>query len=145
MNALDVEPTGSKNFGPCSCCGHHSRTVWGFVHRGGVTEAAYWVHWSLGKVDEHGAHLSLVVGKWGDNASPEDRQEVSVLFHRDQDGPAFMITDPTRRDGREHQLAARVLQRHEVVGKPLASIVFGILDAIWLYDGRIGELTGNAA
>jgi hypothetical protein len=46
-----VEPTGTNDSGPCSCCGDHSRCVWGFVHHGDAGEAAYFVHWTLRRVE----------------------------------------------------------------------------------------------
>lgn len=47
----------------CECCGTASRCVWGFVHEGPRTVASYWVHWTLGHLDEHGANFDLAVGE----------------------------------------------------------------------------------
>ena len=32
VESLHVEPTGSRDSGPCECCGANTRRVWGFVH-----------------------------------------------------------------------------------------------------------------
>ena len=55
MPALTLEVSESSDFGPCECCGAKSRTVWAYLHRGERTEAAYFVQWTLGQVDRHGA------------------------------------------------------------------------------------------
>jgi len=39
-------------------------------------------------------------------------------------------------------LLGRSLLRAEVVGTPLASEVFALVDAIWLTDSRIAEVKG---
>ena len=43
-----IEIGGSKDFGPCDCCGNASRTVWGYISRGGDAEAVYFVQWTMG-------------------------------------------------------------------------------------------------
>jgi hypothetical protein len=142
--ALVVEPTGEKQFGPCSCCGSESRTVWGFVHRSDVCEAAYFVQWTLGQIPRHGAHFDLVLGRWGDGSNPEDRFIVSLEFRRNDQGPEFMVIDAANRPVSHEDLAGRRLRRNEVIGSPAANQSFEVVDAIWLQDCRIGELTGDA-
>jgi hypothetical protein len=141
MDQLEIEPDGSQDFGPCTCCGDDSRTVWGFVHRGNGTEAAYFVHWSLGKVAEHGAHVDLILGRWGEGTERADRYAVSLEFRR---GAGVAVIDATGRDIARHDLVARGLRRDEVIGTPLAQAVFDIIDAIWVQDGRIAQVIGNA-
>ena len=65
MVGLTVEATDSNNFGPCECCGNDSRRVWGWVHSPTATVAAYFVHWTLGRVFDHGANFDLIIGAWG--------------------------------------------------------------------------------
>lgn len=136
---LEVEPEDSRDFGPCDCCGENSRTVWGFVHRGERTEASYFVHWSLGKVPEHGAHIDLIIGRWGEGAEPKDRCAVSLVFYP---GRGVSVLDAKGRKIAQSALVGQALGRDEVIGTPLAQVVFDMIDAIWLQDRRIAEVTG---
>ena len=137
---LVIEPTGAKDLGPCSCCGDNSRTVWGFVHRGAAAEAAYFVQWTLGQIDRHGAHFDLVLGAWGDGTTRDDRYAVSLELRRTSDGPSFMVIDAGERDISHGDLAHRGLSREAVVGTPTAKQAFEIIDAIWLQDERLAEM-----
>ena len=140
----ELEPTGSDDLGPCDCCGDHSRAVWGFLHRDGVTQAAYYVHWTRGQVDRHGAHFDLIIGRWGEGASERDRSAVSVEFRRTEEGPAFMVIDASDRSVAESDLVSRTMARADVIGTPLADAVFEMIDEIWKRDKRIVEVTEAA-
>ena|SRR2546421_2017057 len=143
MSEIILEPTGSSDFDHCECCGENSRTVWGLARRGGAAHAAYFVHWTLGKVADHGAHIDLVMGRWGEDATNADRYAVSLKYRRTDRGPAFMVIDATTRPIAHNELVARSLRRDQVVGTALASQVFELVDVIWLADGRISEVSGN--
>jgi hypothetical protein len=138
MDGRSIEPTGSHDFGPCECCGKNSRTVWGYVYRGGVTEAVYYVHWSLGKVAEYGAHFDLIIGQWGDGSEDADRQTVSLEF---QPGLGVMVKDAGSRKIASERIAGKAMSREDVIGTSLAQQAFDIFDTIWLQDGRIAEVT----
>jgi hypothetical protein len=142
MTEFLIEPSGSKDFGPCECCGGRSRTVWGYVHGPSGPAAAYFVQWTVGEVDRHGAHFDLVVGNWGPDADPADRRSISLQFRRTERGPGFMIIDSTDRPAASSSLAGKGLARDEVLGTPLAQEAFAIVDAIWLGDTRIAEIVG---
>ena len=143
MPRITLEPTGSSDFERCECCGDNSRTVWGFIRRDGLPEAAYFVHWTLGKVAIHGSHFDLILGCWGEGSTRADRCAVSLEYRRTAEGPGFMVIDATTRDISRNELAGRGLRRDEVVGTALSEHVFNLVDAIWLQDARIKELTGN--
>ncbi len=143
MVELSIEPSGSFDCGPCECCGGNSRRVWGYAHRADHTEAAYFVQWTLGHVDEHGAHFDLILGRWGEGADPRDRSAVSLEFRRTDHGPAFMVIDAASRDFASKELVGRALARSEVLGTPLATRAFAIVDAIWLQDARIEEIVST--
>src|SRR4051794_2550733 len=131
-----VEKMGESG-GHCDCCGNQSRCVWGMVHDGGTTVAAYWMNWTVGHLGEPGANLDLIVGRWGDDASRDDRVAVSLLHRRQPDGsPAFMVIDAAERAATKGELARTALDRSEVVGTPLADQVFALVDAIYEQDGR---------
>jgi len=113
------------------------------VHRGVAAEAVYYVQWTLRQVVRHGAHVDLVIGRWGDETSPEDRVGVSLEFRRTERGPEFMVIDASSREKYFGGLAAHVLSRAEVMGTPMAQQAFDIVDAIWEQDGRISEITAH--
>ena len=141
MSERVVELDGSQDFGPCECCGDNSRTAWGLVHRDNITEAAYFVHWPLGKVPEKGAYIDLILGSWGEGTDRADRYAVSLEFRQ---GFGVKILDASARSIARHSLVGRGLAREDVIMTPLAQEVFEILDAIWAQDARIAEVTGDA-
>jgi len=137
---LVVEPTESQDFGPCPCCGGLTRRVWGFLYRGEQAEAAYFVEWTRGNVAGHGAHIDLIIGRWGEGASRADRSAVSLEYRCTETGPGFMVIDAGPREVSRSELVGRPLSREELLGTPLAKQVFELVDAIWLGDDRIEEV-----
>jgi hypothetical protein len=138
---ITVEPDGSNDSGPCPCCGNMSRVVWGFIRDPDGPMAVYYVNWTPGRV-EHDANVELILGEWGDGTSSADRFVVAVVLRRLPSGPQFGVIDAdSRRGAKLERLADTLLRRDQVIGTPLAAKVFAILDAIWLQDGRIEELT----
>ena len=131
-----VEALGESS-GHCECCGNESRCVWGLVYTADVAAAAYWMHWTPGHLDEQGANLDLVIGRWGDKTVPEDRVAISLL-HRQQVGgtPALMVIDSAERPIAFGGLAAKAARRNEVIGTPLSDYVFALTDAIYEHDKR---------
>ena len=131
-----IETIGESG-GHCDCCGNESRCVWGMAYQGETALAAYWMHWTVGHLSEPGANLDLVIGRWGDAATSDDRVLVSLL-HRQQPGggPALMVIDAADRAAAKGELARTACARAEVVGTPLAAQVFAIVDAIYEQDGR---------
>jgi hypothetical protein len=131
-----VEKMGESG-GHCDCCGNESRCVWGMVHREDETLAVYYMHWTVGHLSEPGANLDLILGRWGDDSSADDRVVVSLL-HREQTGgtPALMIIDAIGRPAAKGELARTALSRTDVIGTPIAAQVFGLVDAIYEQDGR---------
>ena len=141
----NLEPAGAADFGPCDCCGGQSRTVWGFLHRDGETLAAYYVQWTLGQVQQHGAHFDLVVGRWGDGATAGDRSLACLEFRRTDNGPAFRVIDAETRSAARSGLADTVLSRAEVLEGSLREQLFAMVDEIYLHDARIAELSHATA
>ena len=133
---FDVERMGESS-GHCDCCGNESRCVWGMVHDGDNTLAAYWMNWTIGHLSDPGANLDLILGRWGEEVSADDRVLVSLLHREQADGnPALMIIDAAERAGDKGELAGTVLDRADVIGAPLAAQVFALVDAIYEQDGR---------
>ena len=52
-----------------------------------------------------------------------------------------MVVDAANRTISTSPLISHTLRRDEVIGKPIASEVFEIVDAIYLNDPRIAELS----
>ena len=109
MGNLEVEPTGQSEYGPCSCCGHMSRTLSGYVHLGDVTLASYVVHFTPGHVVDLGVNMDLVLGKWGDGTGRSDRYVVSLLYRLAPD-PGVMVIDAHERQTSHSELAERGLR-----------------------------------
>ena len=131
-----IEQMG-ENSGHCDCCGRESRSVWGMVRDGDAALAAYWMTWTAGHLSEQGANLDLVIGRWGEDASADDRVIVSLLHRQQPDGsPALMVIDAGDRPAAKGGLAGTALARVDVVGTPLAAQVFALVDAIYEQDGR---------
>ena len=126
----------------CECCGQTTRSISGWISSGSDTVAAYLIHWTDGRPD-HGANFDLIIGKWGDRASPSDRQAASVVYSRS--GGGFIVIDAsTRPFARGRELFCHALSRDDVVSSPIATQLFTLLDAIWLQDSRITEIRGEA-
>lgn len=143
---ITIETDGSNESGPCECCGHMGRTVWGYLHDNSSPVAAYFVQWTLGRVEDHGANFDLIIGEWGGHSSPKDRAVVAVAFRRVSGAPQFMIIDAESRPAaRSKHLATVAMQRVDVVGTPLAPRVFAMLDAIWTGDSRIAEVVEHVS
>jgi hypothetical protein len=145
MSSFTIEPTGQKDAGPCKCCGNISRCVWGFVHGSEGAVAAYFVHWTVGRVSDHWPNFDLIIGRWGEGATAEDRCMVALEYRMLDNGPAFKIIDPEDRPSATSELVGRALPRAEVVGKPIAAKAFAIVDAVLAQEDRIAELLVKAA
>ena len=134
--SFEVETMGESG-GHCDCCGNDSQSVWGMVHQGEATLAAYWMHWTVGHLSEPGANLDLVLGRWGDDATADDRFGVALIHHRQADGtPSLIVIDAADRPFSKGQLATTALSRAEVIGTPIAERVFSLVEAIYKQDGR---------
>ena len=77
MTELKIEPSGSKDFGSCDCCGGQSRTVWGYAHGPAGTVAAYFVQRTLGRV---------VVNPHLRNPYGDEKNERTLVFGGRVDG-----------------------------------------------------------
>jgi hypothetical protein len=140
MHPLHIEPTGSADIGPCECCGNNSRRVWGLVRTPDAALAAYFVHWTLSRVSDHGANFDLIIGRWGEKASARDRVLVALEYRLTESGPSFIVIDARDREAASNDLVGRALSRKQVIGKPIAQQAFAIADAVLAQDRRVKEL-----
>jgi hypothetical protein len=137
---LIVEPDGETESGPCPCCGTWTKTLWGFIHRGDETIAAYFVSWTLGHQKRDGATFEFIIGQWTEESTAEDRQLVALAYRLTPRGAGFMVVDAKKHERGDDELASKALKRNEVIGTPLADEVFALADAVCLNDPRLAEL-----
>jgi hypothetical protein len=101
--------------------------------------AAYFAGWAEQRPD-HGASFDLILGKWGASATKHDRYTVALDYRIVEGSPQFMIVDAQSRLTSGSDLADSTLKRCDVIGTPLASKVFALVDTIYMGDPRLGEL-----
>jgi hypothetical protein len=134
---IEIEPTDESG-GHCDCCGHQTRTVWGYVREDHGPVASYFMQWTVGKsLDTHPANFDLIYGRWGDDTSSADRCAISLLHFENENGPGVMVIDATDRPVASSSLVSNALMRDEVVGTDLARHVFAIFDAVISQDKRL--------
>jgi hypothetical protein len=138
---LHIEPSGERS-GNCDCCGNASRTVWGYVHEGEKTVAAYFVQWTVGSSD-HLPNIDFLIGTWG-NDTVNDRVLSAWQFNPREN--SFMIIDAASRPAASSTLCGHALSRDETLALPkVKSIAASCLDVVWQQDDRISEIRGPAS
>jgi hypothetical protein len=140
---VKIEPTGLNDTGVCDCCARSSRCVWGLAHVRDRCVAVYYVHWTLGHVPDQGANIDLIVGKWGEGATPEHRNALALAYRLIDSGPSIMVIDASGRPASESSLVGKALRRDEVTGTAHAQDAFAIADAVLAQDPRVAELLGG--
>ncbi|HVY57759.1 MAG TPA: hypothetical protein VHA77_07930 [Xanthobacteraceae bacterium] len=83
------------------------------------------------------AAFDLILGKWGDSATRQDRDLVALAFRA---GDGFMVVDAQQRLTPFRDIAETALKRSDVIGTPLAPQVFALVDAIWMGDPRLDDV-----
>jgi hypothetical protein len=131
----------NESQGTCACCGRQTRTVWGDLSDPAGTHAVYFVTWTPG-VPEHAPNVDLVLGRWGEGAASGDRVLVALRYHPKAGGGAFTVIDGQGRPADDRSVCGRALRRVEVIGTPLATEVFALVDALWLTEPRMAEIRG---
>jgi hypothetical protein len=134
MEPFTVETSGVDEAVPCDVCGDTSRSASGYV-RGGGGETAYVVHWTETKSD-HGAQVDLLM------AADPAHFAAALEFSATSEEPGFMVIDARQRKTWNAFPNVKRLSREDVIGTPLASLVFSIVDAIWVQDPRLRGLHG---
>jgi hypothetical protein len=130
---FELEHFGESD-GRCDCCGTRTKRVWGFVRRIGEPIGAYFVSWTEGKPD-HGAAFDLILGKWGDDATRNDRFSVALDYRLVDNIPTWMVVDAVNRVTSKSTLVGAAFKRTDVIGTPLAPQVFAIVDAVYVSTG----------
>ena len=138
--SLRVEPTLHKSHGRCPHCGGEEQTVWGNVYAGGQHRAVYYVRWTAGRRRENVTFL-VSVGSWT-SAAPGDKQGVGLACRIRRGRPGFMVINAARTPwglNGDATVLGRMLPREAVIGTPLATEVFRMIDAIIVCDPRVRE------
>jgi hypothetical protein len=136
--SFELEQTGTSS-AHCDCCGSTTKRVWGLIYRNGAAVASYFVGWAEQRPD-HGASFDLILGKWGDSATKQDRFAVALDYRVFEGAPQFMVVDAQGRLPYGGDLADSALKRSEIIGTPLAPKVFALIDAIYVGDPRLDEI-----
>lgn len=132
--------TAGESGGHCACCGNDTRTIWGYIHLGErETIAAYYVQWTLNRpFSVEPLNVDLIIGRWGEDSTDEDRCAVSLIYFEKDDAPGVMIIDAAGRSAARLSLVGAALAREDVVGTPFAALVFALYDAVIAQDPRLG-------
>lgn len=134
---FEVEEYGTAG-GHCECCGTTTKNAWGLVSRNSEPVGAYFVAWTQGKPD-HGAKFDLILGKWGDSATRDDRYSVALDLRLIDGVAQFMVVDAINRATSASPLVGTALKRSNVIGTLLAPQVVAIVDAVYMSDSA-GEV-----
>ncbi|MCA9606501.1 MAG: hypothetical protein KC619_12935 [Myxococcales bacterium] len=142
MQNITIEPTKQSE----TDCGEHgiSRTVWGYLYVEEVPRAVYYVQWTVDRERENGANVDLVMGEWGDDATPEQRVAVSLVYRIGPDGPEFKSIDPDARPHAQSGLAAHFIPGRHVLGNPVGADAYAFLHAVFGQDPRVQALVQAA-
>jgi len=132
---IEIEPASMKPSGRCACCGKSKRTAWGFVYEDGGPRACYFVEWTLGHAKQT-ARIDVVVGRWSDDTTENDRDAVSLEYA----AGAFALADAAGRPAAE---AGRATKKDDVAGTKLAEEAISIAGAVLEADDRFKELVAQ--
>ena len=113
------------------------------AQNGGVSIAAYYVHWTVGHIPDKGANIDMILGPWGPEAGSEKRSAAALAYRLFDNGPSMMVIDAQDRPFSKISLLSRILRRDDVIGTALAKSIFDIADAILMKDKRVAELLGG--
>lgn len=129
---MEIEPASMKPSGRCACCGKPKRTAWGFVYEDDAPRACYFVEWTMGHSDKT-ARFEVVLGRWSDDTTEDDRQVVSLEYRAGD----YAVADATGRPAAE---AGKALTKEEAQGSPLADEARMIARGVLETDERLKEL-----
>lgn len=129
----------NETTGRCDCCGRASKKIWGDLSDADGPKAVYFVQWTVDS-PQHPPNIDLVLGQWGEGTDPANRELASLTFRPSADGGSFTVIDAAGRPPDNRGICGRALRRDEVVGTPIASNVFSLVDALWLSEPRLAEV-----
>lgn len=141
MFRIEFESRGEKSFGPCSCCGRESKTVWGFVFSNESPLAVYYVQWTPGHIPMT-AFFDLIFGDWSAGSQPKGRGLCSLEFQNVNGEPAFLAIDAAGRPAADGSVAGLVASREQFMKLPIKDQLFELADYVYYNDPRLQDLRG---
>ena len=139
MTDIEIVPTDHAITGPCSCCNLMSHNVRGEARVNGNLRAVYYVRWMPERLDGH-AEWTLDMGN-GRDVPIAERSIVALLCRSHRRWPAFMVIDAARTSrGTEVFRCGQALAAADVVGRPIATEAYAIVDQVLAHDPRVTEL-----
>ncbi|SPV20024.1 Uncharacterised protein [Burkholderia cepacia] len=123
----------------CACCGSKTRRITGELHQDDSVAGVYFIQWAPGRPD-HPPIIDLVLGDWGESAGPADRVLVSLIYIPREGGGPVSVVNAAERGVDISDLFEFALAREQVIGTPLAPLVFQMIDALWITDPRIADV-----
>lgn len=134
LSDITIEKGRQNDLAPCSCCGGVTRIVRAFVFSSAMARAVYFVRWTVGGL--HDADVGVSVGGWCD-ADSTPRRLISLKLRQMPNGPSFMVVDGSLAAWDGDAVVGEPLPANQVLGSPVATEVFAILDAAALQDDRL--------
>jgi hypothetical protein len=123
---MPVRDNKSKVVGKCPCCISNTKQVTGTVFINNDYETLYLARWTV-QAPNHGIAFLILI--------PETGTCVSILYSFEEE--SFMVVGEDGYDWHLSDFDLRVLDRNEVIGTPLAELVFAYLDEIWIHDREL--------
>lgn len=116
----------------CPTCGAGFEHVTGFVTRDGVAHAAYYAacHGS----PEHVAQIDVILGRWGDAATPTDRSHFACILRAD----GAMAVDAPLAVAPETDWLGPRLTREQALVHGLVAEFWAVVDLIAVADPSVG-------
>lgn len=96
-----------------------------------VPHAVYIAEFPLTQQGDRTALIDLLLGKWGEGTTPQDRVIFRVAFFLNPE--RFLVVDASPRPAS----AAAAFSRQKAFDSGKIELVFQILDAVWEQDTRI--------
>jgi hypothetical protein len=121
---MPVRDVKIKVLGKCPCCNFKTKQVTGAVYINDDYETLYLARWTV-QAPHHGIAFLILISETG--------ACVSILYSFEEE--SFMVVGE---DGYNWNLShLRVLDRNDVIGTPLAELVFAFLDEIFIHDSEL--------
>jgi len=133
-----VEPSGFASHGEGL---EARRTLWGYVFVEAEPSAVYYVH--AREVGPEALEVQVVMGAFGDEATPADRAVIALVGQAHGGRLAFMLLDAEASRWASHEFLGVPQRAAAVRGTELGARVFRILDEVVVQDERVAELRGR--
>ena len=119
---MPVKSIKKRVFGKCDCCGSRTLKTTGTVFLDD-SETLYIARWTQNQ-PAHGIAILVLI--------PSQNSFVSIQYSFDHE--SFMVVGEDDIDWGLSDNSPRILNRDEVVEKPISKWVFALVDEIWLHD-----------